>query len=482
MKKFIFFIFILFLSCKEQKKINKNRNNNTPYLTVIIDKSINENILLIREKDFKNDNELLIKAQSDTINIKVNNIELLSYGDKKNKIDSILVRKGDTIIFSNLNNKLTSKIKNKDKNKYDKSYLKLNYQKNKIDSLINLFFKFNYQNPFVIENENTFKVVYPIIFNEANISNEDKIIYLLKAYNKIYLKQKEIAHKFKNLDEYKLSMSLFLKNMFLNLNFIYNNCKSDKIKKFLVNDFIPLYAKENIYIDFGTVRSLIFNIYFDSNYEHSKIFNNVSNYFDSDVSKKARIICLYEMVNQKKSFSEISYYFNKYISYYNKDNYIQYFENINFINLKKTYSSKIDVFLKTNFENKIISLNEIIETSKDKIILIDFWASWCAPCRAAMPASRKLHEKYKNKNIQFLYVSIDENLENWQKANLKENLSIKNSFLAINYPEATFYKENKLNYIPRYMIFHKGKLVNNDAPSPDSPEIIKELNKYLDEE
>ncbi|MFB9096779.1 MULTISPECIES: TlpA family protein disulfide reductase [Flavobacterium] len=131
-----------------------------------------------------------------------------------------------------------------------------------------------------------------------------------------------------------------------------------------------------------------------------------------------------------------------------------------------------------NENKKEVLLQDIISKYKGKVVYVDFWASWCAPCRAAMPASRKLHEKYKN--IEFVYISIDKNLEAWQKAAGKEQLNGATNFLATNYPEAQLYKDILLKTIPRYFIYDKnGKLVNDNAPGPESEEITKELEKYM---
>ena len=45
---------------------------------------------------------------------------------------------------------------------------------------------------------------------------------------------------------------------------------------------------------------------------------------------------------------------------------------------------------------------------KGKVALVDFWATWCAPCVKAMPDLQKLHDKYENKGFTVLGVSIDE--------------------------------------------------------------------------
>ncbi len=55
---------------------------------------------------------------------------------------------------------------------------------------------------------------------------------------------------------------------------------------------------------------------------------------------------------------------------------------------------------------------------KGKIVLVDFFASWCAPCKASFPALNEIHEKYGAKGLVIVAVNVDEkrsNLENFLK-------------------------------------------------------------------
>ncbi len=45
---------------------------------------------------------------------------------------------------------------------------------------------------------------------------------------------------------------------------------------------------------------------------------------------------------------------------------------------------------------------------KGKVVLLDFWATWCPPCRASIPAIEKIHKAYKDKGLVVLAVSLDE--------------------------------------------------------------------------
>jgi thiol-disulfide isomerase/thioredoxin len=114
-----------------------------------------------------------------------------------------------------------------------------------------------------------------------------------------------------------------------------------------------------------------------------------------------------------------------------------------------------------------------LEQHKGKGIYVDFWASWCGPCRMALPKSRELHSEYKD--IVFLYLSTDTNYEAWLKANKYEKLE-QNSYFILN-KKADYLKNLEINFIPRYIIYNQESvLIDKNAPRPESTEIKAALN------
>jgi thiol-disulfide isomerase/thioredoxin len=50
-------------------------------------------------------------------------------------------------------------------------------------------------------------------------------------------------------------------------------------------------------------------------------------------------------------------------------------------------------------------------TKKNKVVIIDFWASWCGPCKEAMPVLDKVAEKYKGKGVSVIGINVDQDKE-----------------------------------------------------------------------
>ncbi|MBP7497679.1 MAG: TlpA family protein disulfide reductase, partial [Bacteroidales bacterium] len=63
-----------------------------------------------------------------------------------------------------------------------------------------------------------------------------------------------------------------------------------------------------------------------------------------------------------------------------------------------------------------------LSSLRGKVVLIDFWASWCGPCRRESPNMVRIYNKYKSKGFEIFGVSLDKNKESWLSAIKKDNL------------------------------------------------------------
>jgi peroxiredoxin len=71
-----------------------------------------------------------------------------------------------------------------------------------------------------------------------------------------------------------------------------------------------------------------------------------------------------------------------------------------------------------NPAGNVVSLSSL----RGKYVLIDFWASWCKPCRIENPNVVKLYNKYRSKNFEIYGVSLDKSKEQWEQAIREDGL------------------------------------------------------------
>lgn len=126
---------------------------------------------------------------------------------------------------------------------------------------------------------------------------------------------------------------------------------------------------------------------------------------------------------------------------------------------------------KTTDENgNKYTLNDLIKDKK--VILIDFWASWCGPCRRELPNVKANYEKYASKGFEVLSFSIDKDPKAWKKAIAEEGLKWPN-FNDLDV--STLYK---VKSVPTtYLIDSKGHLIADNVRGEELGEKLKELFK-----
>jgi thiol-disulfide isomerase/thioredoxin len=123
-------------------------------------------------------------------------------------------------------------------------------------------------------------------------------------------------------------------------------------------------------------------------------------------------------------------------------------------------------------------LQSLLSATNKKMIVLDFWASWCVPCIAELPAMKRLVEKYR-KEILVVAVSIDLDKQKWLAACKKHQIA-DNAYLIADGKENPLIQHFDLSTIPRYILLdNMGNLISDDFYRPsDSKFEISLMETY----
>lgn len=325
------------------------------------------------------------------------------------------------------------------------------------------------------EKPNNFNASY-FLFNEKNIldyetnkkiANQEYFDHELKMYESTI----------KLLNEHNINSQRFIDNQkdkfyFSLLSNLISRLGDDYFSG-NTNDIITKYFdKETNKIDFKD-RSL-----FKSNQNFKNLFNT---YFVSALTTGD--INSFEIFNeelveiQKKSIIKT---LKRGISFYNMGKLDNYYKTI----LKIAPNDEDLNTIKEKYD-KIVSLkqgspspffnypdssgnNVSLESLKGKLVYIDVWATWCGPCKAQMPFLKQLEEQFREDNIAFVSLSIDElkNISIWKDMIVDKELQ-GIQIIADKAWKSQFVSDYVIEGIPRFILIDKnGNLLDPIAPRP----------------
>ncbi len=124
---------------------------------------------------------------------------------------------------------------------------------------------------------------------------------------------------------------------------------------------------------------------------------------------------------------------------------------------------------------KDAKLEGTLPDTAGKVVIVDFWASWCGPCKRALPILKELHQDYKDKGVVIVAVSLDESKADMDGYLKKNPLP----FAILRDTKGQLAEKAHVEGIPAtFILGPDGKVI--EAHTGFSPSMKKDFSKILD--
>jgi thiol-disulfide isomerase/thioredoxin len=167
--------------------------------------------------------------------------------------------------------------------------------------------------------------------------------------------------------------------------------------------------------------------------------------------------------------------FNTYIAALEKESYLKMLEELR----KSMLSETAPAFALLDLEGKKVDITDL----KGKVVVVDFWATWCGPCKASFPGMQKMVSKYKdNNNVKFIFIDTWEREENKEKNAADFIADNKYSFHVLMDNDNKVVEQFKVDGIPTKFVIDKDGLIRFKSVGFDGSDdkLVKELTAMID--
>jgi len=202
--------------------------------------------------------------------------------------------------------------------------------------------------------------------------------------NNAFSKAKLVGSK--SNDEYQ-TLNLYLSPVLNRISDLESKVKTDSLKRISVADSLFYYNKKALEI----------------------LLTFIQNHLNSFIAVKAvQRLSWFEEISADSSLTLI----NSLNDSLQKYNTTKLLKSAFIAEITSSKGHQASDFTRKDVNGKVVQLSSF----KGKYVLLDFWASWCAPCRELTPHIKSLYEKYHSKGLIIIAVSCDSKYEVWQKA------------------------------------------------------------------